>query len=107
LFGVTADTNIYISAFEFGGLPRTFLDLAPAGMFRLRISEAIRREVLRVLRDKFKYSPDELVVVEEKLAGITLRVSLQGNARSRQGRPRRSSDTRVRRSSEERFHRRR
>ena len=34
----TADTNIYISALHFGGLPLRFLDLARAGAIRLDIS---------------------------------------------------------------------
>jgi hypothetical protein len=38
VIGVTADTNIYISAFNFGGLPRQFLGLAIRGRFELAIS---------------------------------------------------------------------
>lgn len=75
MLGVTADTNIYISGLEFGGLPRRFLDLARAGVFRLDISEAITQEVLRVLRDKFNYSPDVLRRVEGKLVDITHHVT--------------------------------
>jgi putative PIN family toxin of toxin-antitoxin system len=75
LLGATADTNVYISAIEFGGLPRQFIDLAHAGIFRLDISEAIEREALRVLRDKFRYSTEELLQVKVNLAEITRRVS--------------------------------
>jgi predicted nucleic acid-binding protein len=38
---VTADTNIYVSALNFGGGPDRVLDLARAGTIRLAISEAI------------------------------------------------------------------
>jgi putative PIN family toxin of toxin-antitoxin system len=69
--GVTADTNIYISGLEFGGLPRHFLDLARAGAFRLDISGAILNEILRVLRVKFSYSPDALQSAEEKIRNMT------------------------------------
>ena len=38
---VTADTNIYVSALHFGGLPLAFLDHARAGAFRLAISQPL------------------------------------------------------------------
>ncbi len=56
MIGVTADTNVYISAFVFAGVPRQFLLEAEAGHFRLAISEAIRDELRGVLRDKFAWS---------------------------------------------------
>lgn len=71
MLGVTADTNIYISALEFGGLPRQFLDLARGGLFRLDISEAIKQEILQVLRSKFEYPADALIAVQERLASVT------------------------------------
>jgi putative PIN family toxin of toxin-antitoxin system len=70
LLSVTADTNIYVSAFEFGGQPRNFLDLARAGIFRLDISGAIKQEVLRVLGERLRYSSDALREVEVKLDSI-------------------------------------
>ena len=45
----TADTNIYISGLNFGGLPRRFLNLAEAGVFRLAVSEGILAEIAKVL----------------------------------------------------------
>jgi predicted nucleic acid-binding protein len=68
---VTADTNIYISGFEFGGLPEQFLQLARDGAFRLDISESIKREVLRVLRDKFEYPAQALLAAEVQIDRIT------------------------------------
>jgi putative PIN family toxin of toxin-antitoxin system len=65
LTSVTADTNIYISGFEFGGLPRRFIDLAAAGEYRLGISDAIINEILRVLRVKFQWNAEGLRGVEE------------------------------------------
>jgi putative PIN family toxin of toxin-antitoxin system len=73
--GVTADTNIYVSGFEFGGLPRQFLDLAAEGEFRLDISEAILIETLRVLRDKFQWNVPELREAEQDIRGYTQHVS--------------------------------
>jgi predicted nucleic acid-binding protein len=50
--GVTADTNIYISALIFAGLPRQFFLAAEDGRIRLSISEAIRQELRRILQGK-------------------------------------------------------
>ncbi len=53
---VTADTNIYISALNFGGLPERFLRLAEAGRIQLLTSDAIIVEVAKTLRgDKFAW----------------------------------------------------
>lgn len=69
--GVTADTNIYVSGYEFGGLPRQFLDIAAGGGFRLDISEAILSETVRVLRDKFHWSAEELRQLREDILVYT------------------------------------
>jgi predicted nucleic acid-binding protein len=55
---VTADTNVYVSAIQFGGKPQTLLDLAQDGQIELALSNAILDETLRILRDKFKHSPE-------------------------------------------------
>lgn len=71
MLSATADTNIYISAFNFGGLPRRFLELGAAGDFRLDISDAILNETLRVLRDKFQWTVEALRDVEKDLCTYT------------------------------------
>jgi len=68
---VTADTNIYISGIHYGGVPRRFLDLARAGVFRLDISEPIKTEILRVLREDFAYPEDDLRDVLERIERMT------------------------------------
>ncbi|MGC2661177.1 MAG: putative toxin-antitoxin system toxin component, PIN family [Bryobacteraceae bacterium] len=75
MVSASADTNIYISGFEFGGTPRRFLDLARAGTFRLDVSDAITQEVLRVLRMKCGYSPERLLEAEKRIGRLTQRVS--------------------------------
>ena len=50
---VVADTNVLVSALQFGGKPKLLLDLATDGQIDLAISEAIIAETLRVLKDKF------------------------------------------------------
>lgn len=57
---VTAGTNIYISALDFGGLPERFLRLAEAGGIQLVMSDAILAEVGKVLRgDKVAWPEEE------------------------------------------------
>jgi putative PIN family toxin of toxin-antitoxin system len=68
---ITADTNIYISGLEFGGLPLEFLNDARLGRFRLAVSPAVLDEVRRVLRDKFEWTPDLLDDAFERIARFT------------------------------------
>jgi len=64
---VVADTNILVSALQFGGKPKQVLDLATDGLVDLCISEAIMAETLRVLRDKFGRTPEWLVDADRLL----------------------------------------
>ena len=57
---VTADSNIWVSAFGYGGKPRRLIEMADAGEIRVDISEFIIDEVLRTLRDKFEWSAERL-----------------------------------------------
>ena len=50
---VTADTNIYISALNYNGPPRAFLELAVDGEVRLALSSEILDEIEATLRRKF------------------------------------------------------
>jgi putative PIN family toxin of toxin-antitoxin system len=72
---VTADSNIYISALMFGGKPLQLLEMALDGEVELAISEAILTETLRVLRDKFHRTPDQLQDAERFITAITRHVS--------------------------------
>lgn len=51
----TADSNIYVSALNFGGVPLEFLNTARIGGFRLAISEALTSEIRNVLQTKFRW----------------------------------------------------
>lgn len=64
---VVADTNVLVSAIQFGGKPKQLLDLAVDGHIDLGISEAIVEETLRVLRDKFHRTPDEVEESDRQL----------------------------------------
>ncbi len=50
---VVLDSNVYISALVFGGVPRVVLESAEDGLFWLAVSDPIKKEVQSVLRRKF------------------------------------------------------
>jgi putative PIN family toxin of toxin-antitoxin system len=64
---VVADTNIYISALMFGGLPGTFLDLAFSRAFTLVASRAILDELDEKLRGKFAVSSKDARLIRARL----------------------------------------
>jgi uncharacterized protein len=67
---VVADTNVLVSALQFGGKPKQLLDLASDGQVDLAISESIIAEALRVLRDKFYRTPEGLAETDRQLRVI-------------------------------------
>jgi putative PIN family toxin of toxin-antitoxin system len=72
---VTADSNIYISALNFGGTPDKVLDLAREGRIELAISDAILDEVGRVLSDKFGWAQDSVDMARTQICGFAERVA--------------------------------
>jgi putative PIN family toxin of toxin-antitoxin system len=72
---VVADTNVLVSAIQFGGKPKQLLDLAADGLIDLPISEAILDESLRVLRDKFHRTPEDLREADKQLRVIARTVT--------------------------------
>jgi putative PIN family toxin of toxin-antitoxin system len=72
---VTFDTNVYISALNFSrGKPRQLLQLAIDGVVHVAISDAIMQEVLRVMREKFHATPEDLQEAQAIIADCTERV---------------------------------
>jgi putative PIN family toxin of toxin-antitoxin system len=69
---VTADTNIYISALNFGGKPLAILDAAQHGEIELAISEPIMAEMIRILRNKFQWPEADLAEIGEQILAYTL-----------------------------------
>lgn len=67
---VTLDTNIYVSALEFGGIGERLLAMARAGAIRIDISNDILDEVVTVLRDDFNWQGYRLHFARAKLASI-------------------------------------
>ena len=72
---VTFDTNVYISALNFSrGKPKQLLQLAMDGVVHVAISDAIMQEVLRVMREKFHMTPEDLHEAEAIISACTERV---------------------------------
>jgi uncharacterized protein len=67
VLSLTADTNIYVSAFNYRGKPRELINLANAGAIRMDVSEDIIRETVHVLVDKFGWSPDGAGLAEAQM----------------------------------------
>jgi putative PIN family toxin of toxin-antitoxin system len=58
---VVLDTNVLISAYQFGGKPKAILDLAEEMAFVALTSDPLRNELARVLAEKF-FMPHDLIV---------------------------------------------
>jgi putative PIN family toxin of toxin-antitoxin system len=69
---VVADTNIFISALVFGGLPGSFLDLAFLRSFQLVTSPVLLHELDEKLRLKFALPADDADRVRAKLESAAL-----------------------------------
>jgi putative PIN family toxin of toxin-antitoxin system len=57
---VVPDSNVWISAFNFGGVPRRVIEMGVSSEIRLAISNDILLEVWRVQEEKFKWSQNRL-----------------------------------------------
>lgn len=72
---VVADTNILISALNFGGEAETFLGMASSRLFNLFISKYILWEMRVVLQNKFKWSREMIKEAETLLRETAFIVS--------------------------------
>ena len=72
---VTLDSNIYVSALQFGGKPKAVLDAGFEGEIDIAVSHPIIDETIRVLREKFGWSDAELRSAEIAVSASTRRVS--------------------------------
>jgi uncharacterized protein len=67
---VVLDTNVYISALMFGGLPGSLLNLALLQSFVVIISPALMNELEEKLRLKFEVSAEDVAIIRAKLESI-------------------------------------
>ena len=73
---ITVDTNIYVSALNFGSRPALrLLDMADARVLTIDISAHIEEELVRVLREDFAWDGYRLHFVIERLRKLTNRVT--------------------------------
>lgn len=69
---VVADTNIYISALMFGGIPGIFLELAMRQAFILITSSQLLDELDEKLRGKFRVASADASAIRSKLESIAI-----------------------------------
>lgn len=67
---VVLDTNVYISALMFGGLPGFLFDLALSQSFLPVISPALLDELDEKLQSKFEVSAEDAAIVRTKLQSV-------------------------------------
>lgn len=72
---VTADSNVIISAFNWGGKPAQLVDMARHGRIELAVSEPIVNEIARILEAKLKWSPHDAADARRRIARFTTLVS--------------------------------
>ena len=72
---ITADSNVYVSAFQFRGAPLQLLTLAARGRIDLAISDHIVEEVTRTLRQKFDWPGERVEQAKQTMDRIARRVS--------------------------------
>ena len=75
MVSVTLDSNIYISALNYGGVPLRLLNLARDGEVRLDVSDAILDEVAEVLRDKFRWRDADIEMVKREIRSFANHVT--------------------------------
>lgn len=63
----TLDSNVYVSAFVFGGKPGRVIEMATEGAVDVTVSDAIVAEVRRVLLTKFGWSVERAAEVVETI----------------------------------------
>jgi putative PIN family toxin of toxin-antitoxin system len=66
---IVIDTNVYISALMFGGLPGSLLDLVFLRCFVTLVSPDLLRELDEKLKLKFKVSSEDAATILEKITG--------------------------------------
>lgn len=74
------DSNVYVSALVFGGIPRRVLELAEQGQLAVFVSDPIRAEVQQVLIRKFQWPPREALAACRRVWKFARRVTPQQTA---------------------------
>jgi uncharacterized protein len=75
MLSVTADTNIWVSAFNYRGNPRRLIDLAQNELIHLAISDTIIEETRRILAKRFNWSAERIDEAEYQMRDISKHVT--------------------------------
>lgn len=67
---IVVDTNVYISALMFGGLPGVLLDLLLLESFVVVLSPALLDELDEKLQEKFGVSAEDAFAIRQKLQSV-------------------------------------
>lgn len=67
---VVFDTNVFVSAYGFGGAPAELMRRAILGEFELVTSPALLAELARVLADKLAFDSDHVEAVVGQIARV-------------------------------------
>lgn len=68
---VTLDSNVYVSALNFGGKPLQVLELARAGQIENAISNAIITETSRILYTKLYWKAEDITDAVDQILGFS------------------------------------
>ena len=68
---ITLDSNIYVSALNFGGKPLQVLELARVGQIENAISNAIITEISRILYTKLNWEAKDITDAVEQILGFS------------------------------------
>lgn len=75
MVSVTLDTSVYIGALNSRGFGSRLFAMAQSGAIRIDASDAILDETIRVLRERFEWSPYRLYDARLRLSKLTTRVT--------------------------------
>jgi len=67
---VVLDTNVYISAFLFGGVPGALIAVARAGVAELMVSPPILEETAGILRRRFGFTRAQVAEVMREIRSL-------------------------------------
>ena len=68
---VTFDSNVYVSALNYSGVPSRLLELSTLELFRLKMSAEILDETVRILVPKFHWPNEDIIEARAVLNSIT------------------------------------
>ena len=71
MLAVTADTNIWVSAFNYHGNPRRLIDIAHGGEIEVAVSKAIINETRRILDQRFDWALDRIDIAEAEMRAVS------------------------------------